>query len=195
MYQVIGTRASRALRVLWMLEELGVPYEHIPAGPRSDEARAANPNGKIPALRDGDAVITDSVAIMTYLGDVHSGLCFKAGTHDRARQDALTHRINDEMDALLWAAARHSFVLPEEHRVPQVKAAMKWEYTRNLAGFSDALQGPFLMGQDMTIPDILLTHCLRWAEIAKFPAPDEKLTNYRARLEARPAFQKAAALP
>lgn len=195
MYQVIGTRASRALRVLWMLEELGVDYEHVPAGPRSDEARAAHPSGKIPALRDGDAVITDSVAIMTYLGDVHCGLCFRAGTLDRARQDALTQRINDEIDALLWAAARHSFVLPEEHRVPQVKEAMKWEYARNLAGLSDALDGPFLMGQEMTIPDILLTHCLRWAEIAKFPAPDQKLTDYRARLEARPAFQKAVALP
>lgn len=195
MYQVIGTRASRALRVLWMLEELGVPYTHIPAGPRSDEARAAHPSGKIPALRDGDVVITDSVAIMTFLGDVHGGLCFKAGTHDRARQDALSNRINDELDGLLWAAARHSFVLPEEHRVPQIKASMKWEYAHNLVRMSDELEGPFLMGETMTIPDILLVHCMRWADMAKFPAPDAKLAAYRDRLQARPAFQAAVALP
>ena len=40
MYKVIGSRASRGLRVLWMLEELGQPYEHVPAKPRSDEARS-----------------------------------------------------------------------------------------------------------------------------------------------------------
>ena len=195
MYQVIGTRASRALRVLWMLEEMGVAYEHIPAGPRSDAARAANPAGKIPALRVGDAVITDSVAIMTYLGDVHGQLSFRAGTIERAQQDALTHRVNDEVDALLWTAARHSFILPEERRVPEVKDTLKWEMARNLAGLSEVLNGPFLMGEEMTIPDILLAHCLRWAEIAKFPAPDAKLADYRARLEARPAFQAAVALP
>ena len=71
MYEVIGMRASRAMRVLWMLEEAGLPYRHIPAKPRDADAAAANPSGKIPALRDGDAVITDSVAIMTYLADKH----------------------------------------------------------------------------------------------------------------------------
>ena len=84
MYRVIGTVKSRAFRVLWMLEELGQPYEMLPVPPRSEEARSFNPLGKIPALVDGDEVLTDSVAIMTYLADKHGGLTALAGTAARA---------------------------------------------------------------------------------------------------------------
>ncbi|WP_135501041.1 glutathione S-transferase family protein [Roseovarius aestuariivivens] len=195
MYQLIGTRASRAFRVLWLLEELGAEYEHVPASPRSAEARAVNPSGKVPALRDGDTVIPDSTAIMTYLADRHAALTFPAGTPDRARQDALTHQILDDVDAVLWTAARHSFVLPEEHRVPEVKTSLKWEYTNNIRRLSEQLQDPFLMGDTMTIPDIILTHCLGWASRAGFPEPDAHLSDYAARLSSREAFQRAAALP
>lgn len=195
MYEVIGTRASRALRVLWMLEEIGVDYTHTPAAPQSEEARAANPSGKIPAFRVGADVITDSVAIMTFLGDRHGALTAPAGTIERARQDALTQQIIDDLDATLWMAARHSFILPEEQRVPAVKEPLKWEFARNLARLSAAMQGEFLTGDTLSIPDILLSHCLRWAEIAKFPAPDDTLADWQARMQARPAFQRAVALP
>jgi len=195
MYDVIGTRASRAFRVLWMLEELGQEYTHIPAAPRSEEALAANPSGKIPALRDGDAALTDSAAIMTFLADKHRALTNAPGTIARARQDAFTHQILDDIDGVLWAAARHSFILPEEQRVPEVKDSLKWEYARNIARLSDALEGSFLMGEEMTVPDMLLTHCLGWAQKAGFPDAGEKLNAYAAAIMARPAFQKAAALP
>lgn len=196
MVKVIGSRGSRAFRVLWLLEEMGVPYEHVPAKPRSEEARTADPSGKVPALEVDGAVICDLVAIMAYLADRNGKLTFPAGTVERARQDALTHMLLDEMDSLLWSAAKHSFVLPEENRVAQVKPAMKWEYEhRSLPRIEAALKGPFLMGAEMTVPDILLTHCLGWAERAGFPEPGDALAEYRARMEAREAFQRAAALP
>ncbi len=128
MYTVIGGIRSRALRVLWMLEELGEPYTHIAAAPRSDEVTALNPSGKIPVLLDGDATLTDSTAILTYLADKHGQLTYPAGTIDRARQDGITHFVLDEMDAILWTASRHSFVLPEDLRVPQIKDSLKWEF-------------------------------------------------------------------
>jgi len=196
MYQVIGTRASRAFRVLWLLEEMGQPYDHVAVAPRSKEALEANPSGKIPALRDGDEVLTDSTAIMTYLADKHGQFTHPAGTIARARQDALTHQILDDVDAVLWTAARHSFILPEEHRVPQVKEPLKWEYARNLERLSAGLQGrSFLMGEEMLVPDILLAHCLLWAGKAGFPEPDAVLAEYVARLTGREAFERAAALP
>lgn len=195
MYDVIGTRASRAFRVLWLLEEMGIEYNHLPLAPRSPEVLAANPSGKIPALRDGAAVLTDSTAIMTYLADKHGRLTHAPGTIARARQDALTHQILDEIDSVLWTAARHSFVLPEEHRVPAVKASLMWEYARNIERLAAALEGPFLQGEEMTLADILLTHCLQWAGRAGFPDAGEKLNEYSARMTARPAFQRAAALP
>ena len=195
MYKVIGSRASRGLRVLWMLEELGQPYEHVPAKPRSDEALAANPSGKIPALEVDGETITDSVAIMTYLADRHGALTYGAGTLERARQDALTLMILDEVEALIWMAARHSFVLPEEQRIPEVKKSLKWEYEQVLPRLEAALTGPFLTGEMMTISDMLLAHCLSWAERAGFAEAPAKLADLRARMEARDAFQRVLAMP
>lgn len=195
MYKVIGSRATRAIRVLWMLEELGQPYAHVPAKPRSDEALAANPSGKVPALMVDDEPLTDSVAIMTYLADRHGALTHPAGTLARARQDALTLMILDEVENLLWMAARHSFVLPDAQRVPAIKPSLKWEFEQAMPRLTAALQGPFLTGEDMTLPDILLTHCLGWAERAGFPDPGPDLAAYRTRLEGREAYRKVAALP
>lgn len=65
MYKLVGNRATRAFRALWLLEELGVPYEHVPAAPRSEEVRAVSPLGKVPVLVVGDDVIADSTAILT----------------------------------------------------------------------------------------------------------------------------------
>ncbi|WP_338549085.1 glutathione S-transferase family protein [Roseovarius phycicola] len=195
MYDVIGSRATRAIRVLWMLEEIGAPYNHVAASPRSPEASAVNPSGKVPNLRDGDTVLTDSAAILTYLSDKHGALTHTPGTPERGRQDCLLHQVLDEVDGVLWMAARHSFVLPEERRVPAVKDTLKWEFNRNVARLADRLEGPFLMGDSMTLPDIVLTHCLGWAERAGFDGPGEALTAYRSRMEAREAFQKVITLP
>ncbi|MGD9293468.1 MAG: glutathione S-transferase family protein [Roseobacter sp.] len=193
MYTVIGPVKSRAFRVMWMLEELGEPYEHIPAAPRSEEARRYNPSGKVPALVEGDEILTDSMAILTYLGDKHGKLTAPAGTIARARQDALTFWLVDEFDAILWAAAKHSFVLPEEKRMPAIKDVLKEEFAASAAQLAARLDGPFLIGDDITIPDILACHCLNWAVGANFPRVDDKLFAYAKALRERPAFQAAAA--
>ncbi|MCB1313600.1 MAG: glutathione S-transferase family protein [Sedimentitalea sp.] len=193
MYTLYGSPSSRAFRVLWMLEELELPFEFVPSKPRSDEVLALNPSGKIPVLRDGEAVLTDSTAILTYLADKHGKLTHPAGSVARAHQDALTHTVLDEFDAVLWTAARHGFVLPEEQRVPAVKPSLKWEFERNLARLAQRFAGPFLQGETMTIADIICVHCLNWAHSAKFPVEDETLKAYSKRMRARPAFQRAQA--
>ena len=131
MYQVIGTGKSRALRVLWMLEELGQPYEHVPVNPHSEGVTPFNPAGKVPVLIVDGTPITDSTAILTYLADRHDGLTHAAGTLERARQDSLTQLILDEFDAALWLAARHSFILPEEMRLAAIKNTLRWEFERS----------------------------------------------------------------
>ncbi len=193
MYQVIGDTQSRTFRVTWMLEELGLPYEQIKAKPHSAEAKAHNPSGKIPALKDGNAILTDSTAILTYLADKHGALTYPAGTIERAKQDGLTHMILDELDAVLWTGARHSFILPEERRVQNVKDSLKWEFGRNCTRLGNCLKGPFLMGDKMTIADIIATHTLNWAHFAKFPVEDERLLAYTKEMRAREAFKRAVA--
>lgn len=195
MYKVIGTVKSRAMRVMWTLEELGQPYTLVEATPQSDIARQYNALGKIPALVDGDDVLTDSVAIMTYLADKHAGLTAPAGTPARARQDAMTLWLIDELDAALWTNTKHSFALPEKLRVPDIKPTLHKEFARNadkFAGFLEA-SGDFIMGDEITVSDILAVHCFGWAFGAQFPELPEPVKAYSKRLRARPAFRAAAA--
>lgn len=189
--RIVGTVRSRTLRVLWMAEELGLDYEHDPAPPQSPAVRALNPQGKVPVLVDGDLVLTESTAILTYLADRHGALTYPAGTVDRARQESLMHFLLDQFDACIWTAARHSFVLPEERRLPAIKDSLRWEFDRSQRHFEHLLTGEFLM-EKMTIADVIAAHCGLWARLAKFPV-GEVLAEYTARLTARPAFQRAAA--
>ena len=194
MYKVLGTANTRAFRVMWMLEELGQPYDHVPAAPQSDGVVAFNPSGKVPVLIDEGAPITDSTAIIQYLADRHGALTHKAGTIERARQDSLTQFLLDEFDAVLWTAARHTFVLPEELRVSAIKDTLRWEFQRSQQILKQrAGNGPFLMGEMMTVPDIILTHCLGWAHSARFPLMDCWDQNYLVKMRARPAYLRADA--
>lgn len=193
MYKVYGLVPTRAYRVLWTLEELGQPYELIEAGPQSDAICAVNPSGKVPAMQDGDTTITDSVAIMMYLADKHEQLTYPIGSPERAQLDSMLMLILDEFDAILWTAARHSFALPEEHRVPAIKASLHWEFARNLDRLEKRITGPFLVGNKMTLADILFTHCLNWAQSAKFPIENQAILDYAKTMRGRDAYKRVLA--
>ena len=194
MYKVLGTASTRAFRVMWMLEELDQPYDHVPAAPQSDGVVAFNPSGKVPVLIEDGTPITDSTAIIQYLADRHGALTHKAGTIERARQDSLTQFLLDEFDAVLWTAARHTFVLPEELRVSAIKDTLRWEFQRSQQILKQRVgNGPYLMGEVMTVPDIILTHCLGWAQAARFPLMDCWDQNYLVKMRARPAYLRADA--
>ncbi|MBA4490720.1 glutathione S-transferase family protein [Paracoccus sp. S1E-3] len=194
MYKVLGTANTRAFRVMWMLEELGQPYDQVPAAPQSGRVVAFNPSGKVPVLIDEGTPITDSTAIIQYLADRHGALTHKAGTIERARQDSLTQFLLDEFDAVLWTAARHTFVLPEELRVSAIKDTLRWEFQRSQQILKQRVgNGPFLMGAVMTVPDIILTHCLGWAHAARFPLMDCWDEKYLVKMRARPAYLRAEA--
>ncbi|WP_424975868.1 glutathione S-transferase family protein [Dinoroseobacter sp. S124A] len=192
-YTVYGSPRSRAFRVIWMLEELGVPYTLNPVAPQSPEIRAISPTGKLPAMTVGETAITDSSAILTFLADAHGAMTAPAGSVERARQDAWLYRILDELDAVVWAAARHSFVLPEGERVPEVKPSLKREFARNLKRIAAEIgDRPFLMGDEMTVPDFVLTHCMGWSLMAKFDPLPAPLDAYHTRMRARPAYQRTS---
>lgn len=193
MYEVIGSTQSRAFRVMWMLEELDQDYVHTAEKPRSEMVTALNPSGKVPVFKDGDEVLTDSTAIISYLADKHGKMTHPCGTIARARQEGLIHQILDEIDAVLWTGARHTFILPEERRVPEVKDSLRWEFARNVKRMADRFKGPFLMGDEITVPDIILTHCLNWAFSAKFMHEEQVLTDYAKRMRGREAFKRAVA--
>jgi glutathione S-transferase len=75
--RIYGIARTRAFRALWMVEELAVPYEHLPieigdAGARSPELRKLNPNGRLPFIVDGDFALFESMAITLYLAKKYS---------------------------------------------------------------------------------------------------------------------------
>ncbi len=193
MYKLIGSAKSRAFRVMWMLEELGEPYKHDSAAPRSPEALAVNPSAKVPAFMDGDDIIVDSVAICQYLADKHGKFTHKAGTVARAGQDSFTHLALDELDAALWWAAKNSFVLPEELRSDKAAAACEYDFMRGLAHLETRLgDNQYVTGDEFTVPDLIIAHCMGWGiNVMKWIPPKGPLRDYLSRVRDRPAFQSA----
>lgn len=193
MYTVIGAAKNRTFRVIWMLEELGLSYDRIRAKQHTPEILKHTPIGKMPVLLDDGQAISDSAAILTYLADKHGGLTAPAGTIARGQQDAVTFQVLDDLESVVWVATRHGFILPEEQRVAGVKDTAKWEWARNIKGIEARFKGPFVMGEDMTLTDILLTHTLNWGFGAKFPIESDVLLDYSKRMRGRDAFQRAVA--
>ena len=193
MYTVLGSTKNRTLRVIWTLEELGVTYDQVVGDPGSAEVKALNPTGKVPALIVEGEVLPDSVAIMTFLSDRHNSLTFPAGSVERLRMDGHIQFLLEEFDNLLWVAAKNSFINPVDHRTPEVKPVLKWEFERSLQRLEERLLGEFLMGDAFTIADILAVHCLNWAFTAKFPDASEALKAYAKRCRGRDAYKRAVA--
>lgn len=192
MYTLIGSPKTRAFRVMWMLHELGEPYELIPTPPRDPSLAAINPSGKVPVLKDGGDYVIDSVAICQYLADKHGKLTFPAGTIERAHQDSFTQFSTDEIEGALWTAAKHTFVLPSELRVEDVKKACRYDFDRAMTALAERLgQKKYVMGDVFTLPDLLIGHCLGWAASMGWTVPDGPIKDYMTRVRERPAFKAA----
>ena len=188
---IIGPVRTRTSRVLWCLEELGLAYDHVEHRPHSPEVTALNPLKQVPILLDGDAVITDSTAMLHYLADRAGRLTFAPGTPSRALLDARINFALTELDAPLWLKSRHAYVLPEELRNPAAGAVAQSDFALNIAKF-DALLGDaeYFAGPDFTIADIVATHCLTWATGVGWDLPD-RTAAYRDRMIARPAWARS----
>ena len=104
MYKVIGYGGTRAFRLLWMLEELQIPYRHDRVMPFTQAARAAVPDGRLPALelRNGP-ILQDSTAILSFLADHHGALTHPPGSTGRAVQEGWMHRVVERIDCPLMS--------------------------------------------------------------------------------------------
>ena len=193
MYRIIGKLNTRAFRIAWMLEELGVDYKIEPVVPRSDIARGFNPSGKVPVLMVDDVAIIDSVAAIQFLADSHGLMSDKAGTLGRATQDSFTQFINDEFDAVLWTNARYEWNLPEKYQINAVRDGQIFLYEKALRTLETRFtNAPYLMGAQLSVPDIVLIQCLGWARVSRFESPkSEKIRAYIKTCISRPAYQRA----
>ncbi|MFZ5557485.1 MAG: glutathione S-transferase family protein [Pseudomonadota bacterium] len=202
-----GCPNTRSLRAAWALEEAGAEYAYVPVALLKGEGRKpaylrVNPGGKVPALTVGDTVLTESAAIVTWVGDRYpgSGLTPPAGTLERARHDQWCAFAVAELEQPLWTIAKHRFALPRERRLPAIEETAVREFglaCRVLAhGLKDQTH---IFGQRFDGADILLAHTLAWARSARVPVLPESLLEYADRCLARPAaaraMQREAAAP
>ena len=118
MIRLYGNSRSRASRCLWMLEEMGVPYELVEKSTRADDLQREeylrlNPNARIPTLVDGELVLWESMAINLYLAQKFEGPMHCAGPAVLGLAAQWSFWAMLEMEALLLDFLNHRAVLPE----------------------------------------------------------------------------------
>ena len=196
--KLYGYRNGRTLRALWALEETGAPYEYVEVDIIHGQGREPwflkiNPGGKVPVLDDDGTVITESAAICMHLAEKHpeSRLLPPPGTPERTACYKWISFILTELDAPLWTIAKHRFVLPEERRVPAAIDTAGWEFSVAAKILETALgDNLYLVGNSLTVADILAGHTLLWAKSARLEL-GSALETYVNALEGRLAFVRA----
>ena len=120
--RIYGTARTRAFRALWVATELRLDYEHLPieigdAGARAPEFLAINPNGRLPAIVDGDFVLFESLAITLYLAKKHSpGTLYPGTLEDEAKAWQWSLWAVTEVDRGVNIWSLHAVRLPPAER-------------------------------------------------------------------------------
>lgn len=154
-----GVSASRALRSVWAAEEVGIDFEHVPThffdDSKTPEYLAVNPNGRIPALVDGDLVLFESMAINLYLAKHYGGGLYPDNPADEARANQWSVWAISEIEPLQMQIVVQKFFTPEEKRKEHVIASASEGLNRPLKVLDDALAGQaYLLGEAFTIADL-----------------------------------------
>ncbi len=182
---------SRAAGVIWMLEEVGIPYELeivdiMKGAQKSPELVALNPMGKLPTLVDGDVVVTESAAIGLYLAD-------------RYAYGKLSPKVEDPARGTYY---RWSFFAPSVIEPGSLAKSSGWEFKEGQAGWGNyeamlttmehaVKKGPYLLGDTFSMADVVFGGTLRYMLMVKAIEPRDSFTKYIEHLSARPALKRA----
>lgn len=202
MLKVFGCANTRSLRVVWALEEIGADYEYVKVDLLKGAGRRPpyidlNPTGKVPTLVDDALTLSESGAILTYLGERFPAAALVPGA-DRPLQRAAYFQwaffVLSELEQPLWTLSKHRFALPEKWRVAQIEDTARWEFAAAAKVLDKHMQGrTFAVGDGFSAADILIAHTLLWARSAKVAFDSPALTDYADRMLARSALTRAQA--
>jgi glutathione S-transferase len=200
---------SSSSRVVWALEELGIPYERVRLHLDKNEQKAPdylkiNPNGKVPALVDGEVKIFESIAIVLHLGErygVDKGLWPAPLSAERAEALSWTIWSTTEVQPAVVSYVMHtgerrfSFSKEQRHQ-PTVQMAKKsWEDTTSI--LDDRLGGrEWLVGGRFTFADLALGSVMGFATMMAGLSLDGRanVQAWTARCQQRPAFGRAMSI-
>jgi glutathione S-transferase len=184
---------SRSSIAHWMLEEVGEPYDLHVLDLKTGENREAkylaiNPMGKVPALKHGDAVVTEAAAICCYLADAfpQAGLAVPVGDPRRGPY-------------LKWLFFGPGCIEPAvtdkafKRAEPPPRSTLGYgDYETVMNVLADALRtGPYLLGAQFTAADVVIGSTLRWGMQFKLIPERPEFVAYTKRLGGRPALQRA----
>ena len=199
MLRIYGSPKSRTVRVLWMVGELGLTYDHKDWLPRAPETqtpdyRALNPNGRVPTIDDDGFILTESMAINFYLAKKHKSPLYPADPKNEALVLQWSLWETDRLDRQLVNYVRHTKEYPEAQRKPEIAAEMWKEMTASFDVLESALKNnEWLAGPSFSVADLNVSAALYRAltlDLGKWP----KLKAWLNRCWERPAAQKVRAL-
>ncbi len=195
MMKLYWSPRSRSFSALWLMEEIGEPYERVliditTGAQKTPEYLAINPMGKVPALKDGDVTVAEASAICAYVAERH---------HDKN----LAPPIGDPLRAkyLQWLFFSPGCIEPAmieiftKINVPASTAS--WGSATQVFDVLDAAleKGPFLLGETFSAADIMIGSGLNFAtRLFKMVPARPSFDRYIDACSARPAFQRATVL-
>jgi len=210
MLTIYGVYRSRATRPLWLLEELGVPFTHVPViqarrvedahaqdaplNTRSEEFLTINPLGQIPVMEEDGLILTESLAITQHIARVHGGDLGPRSPAEEALigQWTLLAATAVETPALEIMMTRTAGDTPEM----QAQITISAEKLRHPFLVLERHLGrhDYLVGDRFTVADVNMAECIRYAQghsalIAEFP----HLGAWLGRCQERPAFRSMMA--
>jgi glutathione S-transferase len=198
--RIYGIARTRAFRALWIANEVGIGYEHLPieigdSGAGAPEFRAINPNGRLPFIEDNGFVLFESLAITLYLAKKHAnGKLYPATLQGEARTWQWSMWALNEVDRGVNIWSLHAVRLPPDER----DAAKRDEALKVLAAPFRVLdtavaKQSYLLGEEFTVADLNVAAVIsRAIEMDLCAVPHLKA--WLTRCLARPAAQKALAL-
>lgn len=199
MIQLYHCISARSFRPLWMLEELGIPYElaMLPFPPRvlARTYLETNPLGTIPLLIDGDTRMTESAAICQYLCAVNgpTPLQVEPGEPGYAAYLNYLHFGEATLTFPQTLVLRYSSLEPTERRHPQVVDDYTRWFLARLRTLEPILEAkPFLCADRFTAADVSVGYALMLAQLLGLQSRfTPAVTRYWAALQAREGYQRA----
>src|SRR5690349_3562536 len=188
--KLYGYPPTRSTRVLWTLRELGVDFEFVNVDPTRGEHRrpeflAVNPAGKLPALVDGDFILTESVAIVLYLAEKYpeKGL-LPSGLRARAEVNRWLFFCATELEQAISRIGLHTVLYPPEKRL----AAEVWNARQDFVDMAAVLEKhmegrQFLVGDNVTVADFVAAYTLDMATVQTQHKLLDKLPHLRGYME------------
>ena len=190
---------GRGFRVVWLLEEMGLPYRlrdvDLLAGVDNDlEFLAINPGGFIPAIRDGDVIMVESVAIMEYLMARYgpTPLAPQAADADFPAYQQFLHLGEAGLAASMYFVSGARNIAPPDERDNWSARQALHVFTSRLRLVTRQLeQASFMAGERFTAADISVTYALEMAQRNVGFVLGATEQGYLARMRSRGAYERA----